>query len=78
MQLREVGPGQLDDQLISCRGEFHADDPGIISIWEPADEAGRLGAVDKFYRAVRPQEQIPREIANCWRLVPGVAFDGHE
>lgn len=75
MQAIQVSLGQLLENPVTIPGQPDAYDPAIITVRRPLHHAGGLGTVDKFHRAVRPEQKVAGEVADCGRLVSRISLD---
>ena len=75
MQPVQVSLGQLLENPVSIPGQPDAYDPAIRTVRRPLHHAGGLGTVDKFHRAVRPEQEVAGEVANGGRLVSRMSLD---
>jgi len=78
VQALQVSPGEPVQDLVPLGGQADPHHPAIGGVPGPLDQAGELGPVDEFHRAVRPQEQVTGEIANGRRFAPRVPLDRHQ
>ena len=75
VQLSEVRLGQGRHQAVAFRGEPDPDDPRVLRVGGAPDKAGRFRPVHQLDRAVVPQQQVAREVADGRRDVSGVSLD---
>jgi len=78
VQLGEMGLGQLGNQPVTLPGQAYPRYPAVLGVRAAADQAGRFRPVHQFHRAVMAQQEVTSEVADRWRVVPEVAFDGHQ
>ena len=78
MQFGQVGFGQPGNQPVTLAGEIYPDHPGVPGVRAAALEAGRLGAIHEFNRAVMPQQQVVGKLTDRRRGVARVSFDRNQ
>ena len=78
MQLSEIHFRDCLQLLLALRRQPQMDAPGIFGIGRPPDQAALLHAIDELDGRMMPDQQEPRDVADCRRSGVDEPLDAKE
>jgi len=69
---------KLGHPPLAARRQPYADDPAVMPVSHPPDEAGVSGAVHKFHRAVMPEQKVSGQVTDRRRIAARMPLHSYQ